>query len=85
MFEFIQRHSENTLGVLSGFDRLRLSGTIRMLVHAEGVCWFPRSANVMFKDFGRFVESVSDRVKDSAKKLAEQSECEVTYLPRGGN
>ena len=39
----------------------------------------------MFKDFGRFVESVSDRVKDSAKKLAEQSECEVTYLPRGGN
>lgn len=85
MFQFIERHAQNVLGVLSGFDRLRLRGTIRQLVHTEGLCWFLRCADVLLKDFGRYVESVSDRVKASAEKLAEASEGKVTYLPGGGD
>ena len=85
MFEFIQRHAKSIRGVLSGFDRLRLRGTIRQLAHSEGLNWYLRCADVLLKDFGKYVVSVSDRVKESAQKLAEQSDRPVKYLPGGGD
>lgn len=85
MHQFIQRHAKNILGVLSGFDRLRLRGTIRQLVYSEGMCWFLRCADVLFKDFGSYSTGVSDRVKKAAVKLAERYDRPQLYLPGGGD
>lgn len=37
MQQFITKHQRDTIGVLSGFDRIRFRGTIRMLAYAEGL------------------------------------------------
>ena len=37
MRNFLQRHQEQVLGVLSGFDRMRFRGSLRLLQSAGGV------------------------------------------------
>jgi hypothetical protein len=85
MHQFIERYSKSILGVLSGFDRLRLRGTIRQLAHSEGLSWFLRCADVLYKDYGRYVEEVSDCVKAAAVRLAERTDRPRQYLPGGGD
>jgi len=35
--DFIQRHQASVMGVLSGFDRVRVRGTLRWLCYPEGL------------------------------------------------
>jgi hypothetical protein len=37
MHEFIAKHQHQILGVLSGFDRLVLRGTLRSIAHVDGM------------------------------------------------
>ena len=37
MNSFIQRHADSVIGMVSGWDRLRLRGTLRMLANLTGM------------------------------------------------
>ena len=52
MGPFIQRHEENVTGVLSGFDRLVLRGTLRTLSYTAGMMNFLYEIGVLLKEFG---------------------------------
>jgi len=71
MKEFIAKHHEQILGVLSGFDRLVFRGTLRSIAYAEGMRRYLRAQHVLLKDFGTHVAEVSERLKAASVAEAE--------------
>ena len=79
---FIQRHGEKILGVLSGFDRLRFRGTLRLLTSVGGtMAWLSR-AGVRLMDFVTFAESLTRQVRQATEESAAAAERPVRYLDR---
>ena len=52
MEHFVAKHAEHVIGTLSGFDRLVLRGTLRMLAHRGGLMTYLSHVHVLLKDFG---------------------------------
>ena len=52
MNQFIQKYGENTTGTLSGWDRVVLRGSLRMLCFADGMMGYLYRAGVLLKNFG---------------------------------
>ena len=80
MKAFVQRHSASVIGVLNGFDRLRLRGTKRLLAHVGGMMDFLRQERVLLKDFGKYSESVTERIRRATERIAEAAGQTVRYL-----
>lgn len=80
MHEFTAQHRDQVAGTLSGFDRLVFRGTLRSIAYAEGMQHYLRHNDVLLKDFGAHVESVSSRLKAASVEQAEQSRRPVEYL-----
>ena len=53
MDAFIQRHQEDVIGVVHGFDRMRFRGTLSSISYPEGVDQFLGRVGVLYKDFQR--------------------------------
>ncbi len=70
------------MGVLSGFDRLRLTASLRELYKPAIMMSYLYRANVLLKDFAGYVTHWTDRVRASAVALAEKTGRPVTYLNR---
>jgi hypothetical protein len=77
---FVQRHSAFVMGVLNGFDRLRIRGTKRLLASVGGMFRFLWEQGVYLKDFGRYAESVTDQIRRATEQLAEASGRPIQYL-----
>src|SRR5437870_8971068 len=80
MERFLQRHAGRILGVLSGFDRILFRGTLRSLSYLSGMDKFLGSQHVLYKDFGPFVEGLSQQIKDRAEAIAHQHQRPLEYL-----
>jgi len=78
---FIQRHQADVSGVLHGWDRLRLQGSLRSLYHPSVMQYYLRQAGVLWKDFKTFATGLTDRIRKSADALAAQHQRPVIYLP----
>jgi hypothetical protein len=70
---FIQRHQQDVIGVLSGFDRMRFRGTLRSISYAEGVDRFLGAAGVRYKDFKEYVLGLSQALIDHGEQVARQA------------
>ncbi len=81
MKRFLERHNGRITGTLSGFDRVLFRGTLRSIAHVSGLEVFLYSQHVLFKDFGRYAESLSQRVVEQAKQMASKLERPYEYLP----
>jgi len=77
---FVQRHSANVIGVLNGFDRLRIRGTKRLLASVGGMFRFLWEQGIYLKDFGRYAESVTDQIRGATERLAETTGRPIQYL-----
>jgi hypothetical protein len=80
MKSFLQRHSSEILGVLSGFDRLRFRGTFRQLAYPEGMMAMLTRVNVLLKDFGQLVNQTTGRLRAAVQQVAAQTGRSVQYL-----
>jgi len=77
----IHKHSASIIGILSGFDRLRLRGTLRQL-YSPQVRWaYLNACPILIKDFGRLVERTSVAVKEKARALAAQAARPFVFVP----
>jgi hypothetical protein len=81
MDAFIQKYQENVTGVLSGWDRLVLRGTVRSLAFAAGMMDFLRCMGVLLKDFGAFVEEKTKVLRAASIEAARRLGRPVRYLP----
>ena len=62
MKSFVQRHQEQILGVLSGFDRLRFRGVLRLLQSEGGTATWLERVGVAVNDFLNFAEGLTKRL-----------------------
>jgi hypothetical protein len=73
MDSFVSRHQPHIQGTISGFDRLRFAGQLRMLAFAEGLARFLSATGVLLKHFGQYAEDLSDQIKDATIRIARQT------------
>jgi len=78
---FVERHQSEVIGVLHGWDRLRLQGTLRSLYYAPVMEQYLRKAGVLWKDFKRYAIGLTGRVCQAAEELGKQYQRPVIYLP----
>jgi hypothetical protein len=80
MERFVTRHGDRITGTLAGFDRLRFRGTLRSISYLKGMEQFLSAHSVLLKDFGRFAQGLSDRLKGHAAAVAIAAGRPVEYL-----
>ena len=73
MDTFLARHESQIQGTISGFDRLRFAGQMRMLAFVDGLARFLSRTGVLLKDFGEYVENLSDQIKQASIRIAEST------------
>jgi hypothetical protein len=70
---FLQKHAADVMGILHGFDRIRLQGTLRCLYRVEVFQEYLTQAKVLLKDFKSFVTRLTSDIRQRAEALAQAS------------
>jgi len=83
MQQFTARFEDKIQGIVSGFDRLLFRGSLRQLNHPRGMEVFLFMNNILFKDYEKYVKSISQRIKRASTASALQQGLPVQYLRRG--
>jgi hypothetical protein len=78
---FLNRFGNSVTGVLSGFDRLRLRGTLRHLFQPTVMEAYLNACRVLIKNFGIFAQGLTARIKAAAYAAAERAGRPFRYLP----
>ena len=80
MTSFLQRFGSQILGVLSGFDRIRLRGTILRLANVAGLsCWLG-TRGILLKDFLREADGLTQQLRAALEAKAAAAGRPVEYL-----
>src|SRR5258707_5077455 len=80
MNSFLRQHAAVVMGALSGWDRLRLRGTLRMLANVCGMNLFLSYTGHLLKEFGNYALLTSRRVRQEALAVAESAGRPVIQL-----
>jgi len=78
--EFLARHGDDVTGVISGFDRLRLQGSLRQLYCPELMTMYLERAGVLYRDFKEHVVEVTACIRGAAEAVAHAAGRPVLYL-----
>jgi hypothetical protein len=70
MNSFVQRHASSVIGVLNGFDRLRIRGTLRCLSYTDGLGKYLSKLGVPLREFKGFMQTVTREVREATQRLA---------------
>jgi len=79
---FLQRHADSVTGMLSGFDRVRFRGTLRLLANVGGMGAFLAYIGVLLKDFKQYVLEVTDEVRCATEALAAAANRPLLFMQR---
>ena len=77
---FVERHRSEVIGVLHGWDRVRLQGTLRSLYYLPVMKEYLRKAGVLWKDFKSYATGLTGRICQAAVEIAKQHQRPVKYL-----
>ena len=80
MHEFLQRHEKDVIGMLSGFDRVRLRGTLRFVATRRGMEAYLWRARVLLKDFVEYAKGVTEQIRGASRALAEAAGRPLVYV-----
>jgi hypothetical protein len=78
---FIKKHQADVTGILQGFDRLRLQGTLRSLYHPASMEAYLQLAHVLWKDFKTFTTGITARIRAASEGIARAAGRPFRYLP----
>jgi hypothetical protein len=77
---FVMQHAADVIGVLSGFDRLRLMASLRPLYQPGFMMRYLSCVGVLLKDFAGFAAGWTERVRAATHQLAQESDRPLLYL-----
>lgn len=80
MNSFLQQHAASVTGAISGWDRLRFRGTLRMLANVVGLGRFLSYTHHLMKDFGGYAHELSRQVRAASLAVAEAAGRPVIHL-----
>lgn len=78
---FIQRFGDKITGVLSGYDRFVLRGSLLAIVFPEGMKRLLRLKNILLKDFGAWAQRMTEELKQASCQAARDQNRPIVYLP----
>jgi hypothetical protein len=81
---FLSKFGDKITGIISGFDRVRFRGTLRLLFQPLAMERYLSSCGVLIKEFKRFAESVTAEVKAAAYQAAAKAGRPAHYLADPG-
>ena len=84
MNSFVQRHADNVIGTLSGWDRILFRGTLRMLSSVCGLMRYLWSIQMLLKDFGDFSQDLTRQITAASKQVMIDAGRPCRYLNGGG-
>jgi hypothetical protein len=82
-YPFVAKHAADVIGVLSGFDRLRLRGTLRALYQPTVLLRYLFVCQVLLKGFKSYARGVTQRMVAHAEGMAAQAGRPWRYLGSG--
>src|SRR6266700_4292723 len=77
---FVQKYQQQVMGILHGFDRLRLRGTMRQLYCPKVMEAYLSVQHILFKQFAALVQATSRQVKQATEALAAKWGRPLIYL-----
>ena len=80
MNRFLQQQAKFVSGMISGWDRLRLRGTLMRICHPGGLSSFFHASGRRFGQFKEFAVESSQQLKKAALEVAERVGRPVMYL-----
>jgi hypothetical protein len=80
MHQFLQRHEKDVIGMLSGFDRVRLRGTLRFLANTNGMKAYLWQAKVLLKDFVEYAKTITEQIREASRVVAETAGRPLIYM-----
>jgi hypothetical protein len=78
--QFLAKHANAVIGVLSGFDRLVFRGTLRMLAQRAGMMVYLRAMQVLLKDFADHAQACTVQLRSASEELARSSGRPIEYV-----
>lgn len=83
MDNFVEKYAGAIKGVLSGWDRLAMRGTIRQLSNVATLSAYLNYKGVLLKEFKPWALSMTKRMKEHCEMVREERDIEARYLPSG--
>jgi hypothetical protein len=80
MKNFMEMYNKIICGAISGWDRLRFRGTIRWLSNGSGINSYLSYRNILLKDFSKWAESITAKVRSKCAMQAEHLDIPLIYL-----
>src|SRR5262245_20781499 len=80
MLSFLTKFASLVRGVLCGFDRLFLAGTLRGLSHTKGLQHYLWAHRIPYKDFAAHSLEATARLEEASLRQARQLGRELRYL-----
>ena len=84
MRKFVQQHAADVIGLLKGWDRLRLRGTLRSVAHGKGLASFLVRSGRKLSDFAKYATWSSGQLREAAEKIAQRAGRPWQYLANPG-
>ena len=78
--KLMELYRDKIMGAISGLDRIRFRGTLRLLANQSGLLKFMSHSHVLLKDFGVWAERLTARVRQSCDERADNLGIERRYL-----
>lgn len=73
MNQFIRQHARDVIGILNGFDRVRIRGTLRWLCYPEGLAKHLATFSVLLTDFKGYVCRITTALQRATERMLEQA------------
>ena len=80
MLQFIEKHANDVMGVISGFDRIRFRGTLRWLATVHGLACFLGSLRILLKDFTEYAKGLTTQIRGTIEAMAQEAARPTIYL-----
>src|SRR5882762_100495 len=77
---FVEKYQKHVIGILHGFDRLRLRGTLRQLYCPKVMEAYLSVQHILLKQFGALVQATSRQIKEATATLAVKWGRPLVYL-----
>jgi len=79
MHQFIKRHENDIHGVLSGFDRVRFRGSIRLFGSVGGMMAFLWKLQVRLTQFTDWAKGLTQQIVDTSERIAAAARRPMLY------
>jgi hypothetical protein len=80
MSEFLERHADRILGVLSCWDRVVITGTFPEICYAQIMTAYLYRKNIRIFDYTQWAERLREEIRENAERLAKENGLEIDFI-----